>query len=148
MQGTGWDPFAGNTLSRFQNEVNQLFNRYAGDGATWPNLANSYPPLNLWEDGESVYVEAELPGMRENQLDIFVGEHDQLTIQGERKADDTQKGSWHRQERGFGKFSRVITLPAPVEADKVEARLEDGVLLLKLPKSQAAKPRKIAVKAQ
>jgi HSP20 family protein len=55
---------------------------------------------------------------------------------------------WHRQERGFGEFTRVITLPVPVDADKVTARLEHGVLTLTTAKSAAAKPKKIAVKAE
>lgn len=144
MLSTRWNPYLENNLHRFQNEINRLFNQF-GDG-NWARPA--YPTLNLWEDAENIYAEAELPGIRENQLEIFVSDHDQLTVQGERTAEETGIGSWHRQERGFGKFSRVVALPAPVDADKVEARLENGVLCLKLPKSAAAKPRKIAVKAQ
>jgi HSP20 family protein len=68
-------------------------------------------------------------------------------IQGERQPGDW-KGAWHRQERGFGTFQREIVLPVPVDAERVEARLERGVLSLTLPKTPAAKPRKIAVQTQ
>jgi len=148
MLATRWEPLAERNLNRFEHEVNRLFNHFATAGIASPHLAQAFPPVNIWEDGDNVYAEAELPGMQENQLDIYVSDQNQLTIQGERQWNETQKGTWHRQERGFGKFVRVLTLPSPVNADAVEARLENGVLFLKLAKSQAAKPRKIAVKAQ
>ena len=85
--------------------------------------------------------------MQQDQLQIFVTEGNQLTIQGERKPLD-EKGIWHRQERGFGNFVRVLTLPVQVNADRVDARFENGVLLIKLAKHEAAKPRKIAVKVK
>ncbi len=137
-----WQPLW-NEMQRFQNEVNQLFNR-AGVAQT---QAAGFPLLNLWADDDHVYVEAELPGMTQDQLEIYVHDGNQLTISGERKPCEVANATWHRQERGFGKFSRTVTLPVLVETDKVEAKLEQGVLLLKLPKSPAAKPRRINVKA-
>ena len=80
-------------------------------------------------------------------LDVFVTEGNQLTIQGERKAPELKGSAWVRQERPFGRFTRVIGLPSLVDADKVEATYESGVLRLTLPRSEAAKPRKIEVKA-
>jgi HSP20 family protein len=147
---TRWEPHANlwSEMDRFRNQMNELFGRYGTGAPSWPGLAYSYPPLNLWEDGDHVYVEAELPGMQLDGLEIYVSQGDQLTIQGERKPLEAEKGVWHRQERGFGKFSRVITLPVPVDADKVEARFENGVLLVTLPKSEMARPRRITVKAE
>jgi HSP20 family protein len=81
-------------------------------------------------------------------LEIFVTAGNQLTIKGERKQPETEKGVWHRQERTYGNFTRTFTLPYPVDADKVDARLENGVLLIKLAKHESARPRKIAVKAE
>jgi len=136
-----WQPLW-NEMQRFQNEVNQLFHRGAGQQAP------GYPPVNVWADDDNVYVEAELPGMTQDSLEVFVSEGNQLTLSGERRPCDVANATWHRQERGYGKFSRTVTLPVLVEADKVEAKLEQGVLRLTLPKSPAAKPRKINVKGE
>jgi HSP20 family protein len=145
---TRWDPFAWNPLGRLQNEMNQLFGRFGVENPAWPALAYSYPPVNVWEDEDHVYAEAELPGMQLDNLEIYVTDKDQLTLQGERQPYQPEKGVWHRQERGFGKFSKVITLPVPVDADRVEARFENGVLTVTMPKSEAARPRRITVKAE
>ena len=67
---------------------------------------------------------------------------------GERKPPTVEGGAWHRQERGYGKFSRLLTLPCDVKTEEVEADLKDGVLTIKLPKSEAAKPRRLAIKAE
>jgi HSP20 family protein len=104
------------------------------------------PLLNLWEDDENLYAEADLPDVQADKLEVLVNEGNQLTIQGERKAPDIKNAVWHRQERPHGQFVRTVTLPMLVDAEKVEARFEQGVLKLTLPKSAAAKPRKINVK--
>lgn len=141
-----WLPLMTHELNRFQNEMDRAFASIAGD-RHWPGFANSYPLLNLWEDDRSYYVEAELPGLPLDGLDIFVGQENVLTIQGERRLAETT-GTWHRQERGFGQFSRTIALPGEVNADKVEARMEQGILRVTLPKSEKARARRIAVKAE
>src|SRR5581483_7565668 len=104
--------------------------------------------VNVWEDADSFHLEAELPGMTREQLQISVAHRNQLTIQGERPGYEVEKGRWHRRERGFGRFQRVLKLPTAVDADKVEAKLENGLLQLTLPKAEEAKPRRIAVKAE
>jgi HSP20 family protein len=81
-------------------------------------------------------------------LEIFVTGEDQLSLKGKRLPQGPEKAVWHRQERGFGTFEREIALPVPVNANQVDARFEDGVLRIKLAKSEAAKPRKIAIKAE
>jgi HSP20 family protein len=81
-------------------------------------------------------------------LEIYVTGGDQLSIKGERKPIEVEQGVWLRRERAFGKISRVLTLPIEVDANKVQARLTNGVLTITLPKSEAAKPKKIAVKAE
>src|SRR5437660_5575069 len=145
---TRWDPFAGGTLNRLHNEMNQLFDRFGMAIDNGRAREYAYPAVNVWEDNENVYAEAELPGMKLDDLEIYVSEGNHLTIRGERKPCEQQKGVWHRQERGFGKFVRAITLPAVIDADNVEARFDQGVLFLTMPKSLAAKPRKITVKAE
>jgi HSP20 family protein len=146
MRQTRWNPFGGlwTPLQQFQSEMNRLFDRWLGDN----QLSAGFPALNVWEDAEDCYVEAELPGVELKDLEIFVQGGNQLTVKGERKPVSPDRGVWHRQERAFGPFSRTLTLPFPVDADKVEARLDNGVLLVKLAKHESAKPRKIAVKAE
>lgn len=109
-------------------------------------LGAPYPPLNVWEEGDAFYIEAEVPGLAQEQLHVEVTHRNQVTISGERPAGE-RENRWHRRERGFGSFRRMIRIPAPVDADKVEAKLEDGVLTLTLPKAEEARPRRITVKA-
>jgi len=136
------DPF-GDLMTEFgrvSDEVNRLFgSRHAAEVAG--------PFLNLWADEHNVYVEVDLPAIDTAKLDISIAEGNQLTIQAERPAPEIAGAVWVRQERPVGKFSRTVTLPVLVDADKVEARYELGVLKLTLPKSEAAKPRKISVKS-
>ena len=149
MQVSRWEPFGNmwKEMNRLQQEMNRLFgSNFANDG--WPNLAGSFPALNIWQDEGTVYAEAELPGMELSDLEIFVTGGNQLTIKGERKQPKLEHGTWHRQERGFGSFARVVNLPVDVNPDRVEARLVNGVLTIRMPKSEAAKPRKIVVKAE
>jgi HSP20 family protein len=135
-------------MNRLQREMNRLFDSYGLTGDGFPGLAVSYPALNIWHDEKAVYAEAELPGMELNDLEIYVTGGNQLTIKGERKQPQFEKGTWHRQERGFGAFTRVVNLPVDVDADKVTASLANGILTITLPKSETAKPRKITVKGE
>ena len=138
--GSVWDQ-----LQQFQTEMNRLFDRWGNEQGG--GLA-TFPAVNVWEDNETVTVEAELPGLDLKDLEIYVTGGNQLTLKGERKANAPEKGVWHRQERGFGKFARSLTLPFNVDADKVDARFENGVLLVTLPKHESARPRKINVKGE
>jgi HSP20 family protein len=149
MRQTRWQPFnpIWNQMQQLQSEMNRLFDRW-GDGGRWRGFTTAYPPVNVWEDGENVFVEAELPGLDSKDLEIHVTGGNQLTLKGERRQNVPEKGVTHRQERGSGTFARVLTLPVQVNADRVDARFENGVLLIKLAKHEAAKPRKIAVKAK
>lgn len=132
--------------NRIWDEMDRLFGRTAV--ADRPdNASPTGPALNLWEDDENLYLEAELPGLTQDRIDITVSEGDQLTVAGERQSSAPQGCIWHHQECGYGRFSRTITLPVVVNADKVEARFESGVLSVTLPKSEMAKPKRIAVKA-
>ena len=83
----------------------------------------------------------------EKEEGVAIHEGNQLVVSGERKAPEIKNAVWHRQERPYGQFVRTVTLPVLVDADRVEARFEQGVLKLTLPKSAAAKPRKIQVRA-
>lgn len=148
MLSSRWQSFSPvwNQLHQFQDEMNRLFDRW-GNGNSFAGPAR-FPALNVWEEGEEVYVEAELPGLSMKDVEIYVSGGNQLTLKGERKPCAPEKGVWHRQERNFGAFTRSLTLPFPVDADKVEARLENGVLRIQLTKHESARPRKIPVKAE
>jgi HSP20 family protein len=133
-------------MNRFQEEFNRAFNK-AGHWAGVPSVAGSVgPAVNVWADEHAVFVEADLPGVDPSKLDVSVTEGNRLTISGERPEVTVENAVWHRQERGNGTFVRELTLPTLVDADKVEARYDQGVLRLTLPKADAAKPRKITVR--
>ncbi len=108
--------------------------------------ARAYPLLNVSEDHGNVYVEALAPGVDPESLDITVVQ-DVLRIAGEKPpiSEDVTLEAFHRNERGSGKFVRTITLKTPVDADKVRADYQNGLLLLTLPKSEIAKPKQITV---
>jgi HSP20 family protein len=146
---TRWAPFdqLWREMNRVQRDLDLLLDRWGG-GWRRPELALSFPALNVWQDEEFVYAEAELPGLKLDDLEIYVTGNDQLTIKGSRQFNAPENAVWHRQERPYGTFTRVITLPVPVDADKVEARLENGVLTVKMPKGQEAKPKRIAVRGE
>jgi HSP20 family protein len=129
----------------------ELFRRDLGDwlenvvdNAT--NRTKAFPALNIWEDGDNLNAEAELPGLTMDQVEVYVVGNE-LTIRGQRHATADAKHEFHRRERGAGEFARTVTLPFEIDAQKVEATLRNGILNITLPKAEAAKPRKIAVKA-
>lgn len=103
-----------------------------------------FPAANVWETDDEFCAELEVPGLKEDDINIFVV-GTELTIKGERREPESNGGTFHRRERSVGAFTRVVHLPGDVDSDRVEASLKDGVLLIKLPKSEAAKPRKIQV---
>jgi HSP20 family protein len=142
------NPFGGmwQQFQQLQRDMNRVFDRYqAGDGSR--SAVSSYPPVNVWEDVDALHIEAELPGFDLKNLEIYVTGGSQLSIKGRRQPSAPDKAQWHRQERGYGAFVRVLNLPFTVNADQVDARLEHGVLSIDLAKAESAKPRRIAVKS-
>ena len=135
-------------LERLHDEMTRRALGMAWSTPSGPAFAPSYPPVNIWQDDDAVYAEAELPGVRPDHVEVFVTNGNELTIQGERLPGEAPQGAWLHRERGFGKFCRVLLLPAPVEADKVEAHFEQGVLHLTLPKVEQARPRRIPVRGE
>ncbi len=137
-----WSPTSShlwNEVNQIQNEMNRFLERWNG-GRTL-----AFPACNVWEEGDAVHIEAELPGLNLDDLEIFVT-HNELTIKGERKRQAPEKAVQHRQERSFGAFTRSLTLPVAVDAQHVDAHLENGVLRIRLAKQEQARPRKIAVR--
>ena len=125
-------------LAGWSDQVDQLWN-----GASSP--AARYPALVAWDDGENFQLEAELPGFKIEDIDLAVA-GSELQIRGRRETPSERDWAVHRQERPSGEFFRTVTLPAPIDAERVQAALKDGVLRLTLPKAPSAKPRKIDVK--
>jgi HSP20 family protein len=139
--GTMWSE-----MNRLQEELDQRSGRL-GTNDPRQFARSVYPPLNLWEDENNLYVEAELPEIELTDLEIFVDGDNQLSIKGEHKQREQDKGTCLRDERGHGSFSRMGELPQYVDSDKVTAELKYGVLTITLPKRQEAKARRIEVKA-
>lgn len=133
-----FDPFREfwNEVGRVSGELNRTFANRAGVNG---------PPVNLWSDEDHVYAEVELPGLDPAKIDVTVAEGNTLQINGSRELPQAEGAVWVRQERPAGTFTREIELPVVVDADRVQAKYENGVLKLTLPKSAAAKPRKIPV---
>jgi HSP20 family protein len=132
-------------VNRAQEEFGKLFGRLTS--FTRPETPNAGPLINVWEDDNSLHAEVDLPDADPAKLELNVTEGNRLSISGERKAPEVTGATWVRQERPYGAFTRTIELPFMVDADKVDAAYDHGVLRITLPKSEAAKPRRIAVKS-
>jgi HSP20 family protein len=129
-------------MQREMNHLLQSFPSFSG-----ARVAPSFPAINVWLSEEGAVVTAELPGVKPEDLDIsVVGET--LTLTGSRQPEELKEGEkYHRRERRFGKFTRTFQLPFTVEASKVDAKFDKGILHIALPRAEAEKPRKISVKA-
>jgi len=152
---TAWDLFR--EMDNLRHEMNRAF-RNVGFGG-WMNnpvkrfaflpgeAARVYPLLNVSEDEHSVYVEALAPGLDPASLSINVAQG-QLNISGEKPAldENVPREAYHRNERAAGRFVRSITLPVEVDQGNAKAEYKNGILLVSLPKAEAAKPKQIAVK--
>jgi len=137
-------PAVWHEMDRLQSEMNRLFEVY------YPNRvrqAPSYPALNVWANDEGLKVTAEVPGVSPEDIDISVV-GDMLTLNGTRKTDELDENArYHRQERGYGDFTRSLQLPFPVDVNKVEATFHNGLLMVAMPRAEEDKPRKITVKS-
>ncbi|MFO0974121.1 MAG: Hsp20/alpha crystallin family protein [Phycisphaerae bacterium] len=133
-------------IHRLRDEMDRLFGEFLPDVSFDFGWARGFPALNVWEDEQNVFVEAELPGLTMSDIELTVlgGE---LTIKGERKLEEPKDATVHRRERMTGSFLRSLSLPVDIDADHVTAELHQGVLRVTLPKSPTARPRRIEVKA-
>jgi HSP20 family protein len=135
-------PMPWHDMDRFQREMSRYINEVIPTRFVNESCA---PFLNVYTNGESAMVTAELPGVSPEDVEIsVVGET--LTIHGDRKSEEVdEKATYHRQERACGQFNRSIELPFIVESDKVSAKLEKGLLTITLPRAEQDKPRRISV---
>jgi HSP20 family protein len=136
-----WNASPANQL---RSELDQFFANFLGNpGGTGRDV---FPRVNVWEEQDALYVEAELPGVKKDNLDLTVVENE-LILKGQcaDQGGESEGKTYHRRERPVGSFTRVIRLPFDVDANGVKASFNDGVLLVTLPKAEAAKPRKVTV---
>ncbi|HSF16256.1 MAG TPA: Hsp20/alpha crystallin family protein [Vicinamibacteria bacterium] len=135
-----WKDF--NTLS---GRINRMLSEFPRDDES-DFLGNFRPSVDVYDKGTEIVVHAEIPGIKKEDIDVRV-ENNVLTIRGkkERKEEVKEEG-FYRAERAYGSFSRSFSLPTTVDISKISAAYNDGVLTLRVPKSEAAKPRQIEVK--
>jgi HSP20 family protein len=132
--------------SNLRDELNSFFDMpfWSGFDRTGQLFTGWSPALDLYETGDHFVALVELPGMRKEDIDISL--HDRtLTISGERKRDINNGETAQRSERYVGTFRRSISLPTRVDASKVSATYQDGILKVTLPKAEEAKPKQIQV---
>lgn len=134
---------SGSELERIKREMNRLFSDFLGRGT--PSFRTGvFPPVNVSEDSENIYLRSELPGIQPEEIDISV-EGDTITLKGERKLKTAENVSFHRREREGGRFRRIVTLSTKIDPDAVKAAFKNGILKIVLPKAPEARPKQIKV---
>jgi HSP20 family protein len=130
---------ASRELTDIETQMNRLFDNFTE--REWA------PPVDMYETRDEVVVAVELPGLNEKDIRVSIT-GDLLTVQGERqRSDEAREAGHYRQERWFGKFERTLSLPISVETGQVKATYRDGVLTVKLPKTEGGKPKEIKIDA-
>ncbi|BCS88913.1 Hsp20/alpha crystallin family protein [Pseudodesulfovibrio sediminis] len=129
-----------NTLYNFPSRFDRVFEDFLRSPAG-ESRRMAYPPLNLSNDEENIYVRAEVPGVSIEDVDLTLTDKT-LVLRGERKTTDEK---FFRQERQCGVFHRVVNIGIPVQRDKVSASMVNGILTVTLPKSEDVKPRNISI---
>jgi len=143
---TPWSPFR--ELEGMERSIADIFGRQFLPAAlrAFPfGQAVWSPAIDVFEKGDKFVVKVELPGMKEDDIDVSVV-GDTLTIKGEKKTEtEVNEGDYHHSERSYGSFMRSIALPSTVDASKIAAEYEEGVLEINLPKKPEVKPKKVTV---
>ena len=146
-----WRPFGASmdrwgNASDIQGEVNRLFDNFFGrPGGSGPAGRSWAPAVDLYETKDDLVLTMEIPGVRDKDVSVSIT-GDLLTIKGERRFEhDVKEQQLLHVERAYGKFERMVQLPIPVQADKVKASYRDGVLEVRLPKTDEIKPKEIKV---
>ncbi len=138
-----WDPIR--ELDSLQGDMNRLFDRFFEGRTPSATSRRWIPAMDLVETDDHLVLRGDLPGMTEDDIEIEIKDG-VLTVSGERKSESEEKEEgYHRVERAFGSFSRSLTLPQGVDADKVEAHFDKGVLEVKIPKPAEAKPTRVEI---
>ncbi len=136
-------------LAGMQDRMNRLFEEFFGSREREEGLTGGAwaPVVDIHETDDAVVVAAELPGIARDHVNVEYKDG-VLTLRGERKFEkEVKEENYHRIERSYGAFHRSFSIPAPVDDEKISARMKDGVLEIRLPKKEAAKPKQIKVAA-
>ena len=134
-------------MAVLQNRLNSIFTDFARPEGDQESLAmgNFIPPVDVYEDGHQMVLKLEVPGIKQQDLDVNV-ENQTLTVKGERKFEkDEKEENFHRIERRYGTFTRTFTLPQTVDTGAVKANYDNGVLTVSFAKKEAAKPKQVKV---
>jgi len=143
---TRWDPF--HDILSIKENFDRLLQDYFGGFGEKRSEEVWYPLIDIKETADEIVVAAEIPGMKKSDIKLTMSD-DQLTIQGERKMEKEERNeTYYRIERTYGKFKRVIKLPVPVDTQDISATYKDGILQIKLPKSEKSKAKKIAIEVK
>lgn len=145
MALTRWSPFG--DLTRLRDEMDRMFERFIEPAGMLPAGFGAWSPnVDVYDRENMLVVEAELPGVNKENVDVLVEDHT-LTLRGEMKQEKEKKEEgFYRRERRYGQFMRSIPLPVDVKTDEAKASFHDGILEVCLPKAEeAAKGKKIAV---
>jgi HSP20 family protein len=140
-----WDP--AREVDTLQGEVNRIFDTFFGgrdtDGGSYAR--RWVPAMDLVETDEHLVLKADLPGLSKDDVNIDIKEG-VLTVSGERRSEREDKGEgYYRVERAFGGFSRSLSLPEGIDAERVTADFADGVLEVRIPKPEERKPHRVAI---
>lgn len=130
-----------------RHEVDRLFDHFLGhnSGSAESAMTRGWnAPVSIWDDDQHVYLEIEVPGLSQDDLEVVVHQGN-LRIWGERKSPQEDRNYWYN-ERMYGRFERVIALPDVIDPDSIEAQMRDGLLYVTLQKTPSAKPKKVAIK--
>jgi len=147
MNLTRWEPYR--EIATLQDRLNRAFGSTFGrpERDDEMGLAAWAPPVDIAEEKDRILITAELPGFKEDQIEIQ-SENGMLTLRGERKFEKEHDGkSYHRVERSYGQFVRSFSLPNNVDREKIKADFSNGLLRIELPKREDAKPRTIRITA-
>jgi HSP20 family protein len=137
-----------NDVRRFNRLMDEVLGQWSQGDESSSVTAAWVPPVDVFEGKDAVRIVAELPGVRPEDVKLSI-ENQTLTLRGEKKqAAEESTETVHRYERSYGSFARSFRLPETVDADRIEARYEHGVLTVTLPKSEKTRAREIAVKVQ
>jgi HSP20 family protein len=145
MSISRWDPFQ--DLQSFRDEMNRTLSRwFSREEGDEPTPRRWMPALDVTESKDAYQIDVEVPGMRPEDINVTV-EDGMLTISGERRSEE-EKGdrNYHRIERRYGVFRRAISLPRDVDANRMQASYDNGVLRLEVPKSEGSQAKRIEVK--
>jgi HSP20 family protein len=150
-----WQPFS--EMARWEREMERVFDDFLGRrfrplwGEHWWPVSDSgagVPALDLYEEKDEIVAKVELPGIEKGDIEVHISDN-LLTVKGEKKKEEeTKKEDYYRLERSYGSFSRSVELPAEVHGEKAQASFKNGVLEIRLPKSEEAKKKETRVKVE